>query len=374
MNDVTQTSELPRILLVCASALTAKSFNRLLSERFSIEQVEAAEQGWEQLQQSAEFSVLVCQLALALDDSALLERIRQAASESLSRLPVLLLVGETDEEALRDRAFAAGATDFIHMPFSRQELEARIRLHARLFGLYQNQAALEVGGDNSPVDLLNTLVQEKYFYTRLEQELSFSARHKSSVSACLLQIDDADGIEDQYGKKLLRAVLRAISGVIETRIRREDSYAYLGDATFALLYPVTNGLGAQVATQRLVETIESTTLRHDDQEIKVTLSGGLTSLLPDEELDVEHVMSVLRQRLDKSLRQGGRQIVSSKGELEQGDISLEQALNMIRYNRTDVLKKQIPRLVDEMLPLLAFIKQQNSLEFDRIIDELDDED
>ena len=371
---MTQASDLPRILLVCASGLTAKSFDRLLSERFQIDHVETAQQGWDSLQQGENFSLLVCELQQALDEIALLERVRKAQNDALVHLPVLLLVGEADEESLRDQAFEAGATDFIHMPFSRLELEARVRLHARLYGLYQNQAPVEIGGQDSPTDLLNTVVQEKYFYTRLQQELSFSIRHKSYVSVAMLQIDGADDIEDEHGKKILRAVLRAISGVIESKIRREDSYAYLGDSTFALLYPVTNGLGANVATRRLIEKIEATQLRHEQEELTITISAGLYSFMPDEDQDAERVMSVAEQRLDKAVRQGGAQIVSSKSEQEQNDISIEQALNMIRYNRSDALKKQIPRLVDELMPLLALIKQQNSLEFDRIIDELDDDD
>ena len=374
MNAVTSTADLPRILLVCSSDLSAKAFDRLLSERFQVERVVDAQQGWEQLQQEEGFTLLVCELKQALDEIALLKRVRHAQSEALAHLPVLLLVGEGDEESLRDEAFAAGATDFIHMPFSRLELEARVRLHSRLYGLYQNQAPVEIGGNDSPTDLLNTVVQEKYFYTRLEQELSFSIRHHSYISVCHLQVDGADDIEDQYGKKILRAVLRAISGVIESRIRREDSFAYLGDSTFALLYPVTNGLGANVAIRRLIEKIEATQLRHDQGELKVTISAGLYSLLPGENDDAERVMNVVEQRLDKAVRQGGAQVVSSKSEQENNEISIEQALNMIRYQRSDAVKKQIPRLVDEMMPLLAFIKQKNSLEFDRIIDELDDDD
>ncbi len=370
---MTDTPERPRILLVCESSLASQSLQRILSARFEITPVASAEQGWEALQQRSDFSVLICGLNQALNETALLERIRQAQDDALSHLPVLLLVGEADDEAERDRAFAAGATDFIHMPFSALELEARVRLHARLFGLYQNPTSMELEARGSPAELLNLLTQEKYFYSRLEQELSFSARHKSWVSMSLIQIDRAEDFEDQFGKKILRAVLRAIAAVIESRIRREDSYAFIGDATFALLYPVTNGLGANVATRRLVETIESAQYRHEETELKVTLSAGVYALLPADDSDAERVMNVLQQRLDKARRMGGAQIVSSRSEQEQNEISIEQALNLIRFQRTDALSKQIPRLVDEIMPLLAFIKRQNRQEFDRVIDELGDD-
>ncbi len=373
MSD-SDTSDLPRILLVCRSGSTAKSFSRLLQDQFQIEHVNGAQQGWEQLQQGQPFTLLVCELAQAMDEVSLLERTRKAQSELLVHLPVLLLVGEADEDAIRDQAFEAGATDFIHMPFSSLELKARVQLHARMFGLFQNQAALQITEDNTQTDLLNTLMQEKYFQGRLEQELSFSLRHNAYLSLCMLKVDGADEIEDQYGKKILRALLRAVSGVISRKIRREDSYAFLGDSTFAVLFPVTNGLGAQVATKRLIEKIESTQLRRGEELLTVTLSAGLVSRMPDENDELQHLMDIVEQRLDKATRQGGAQIVSSKSEQEQQTLSLEQALNMIRFGHQDKLPKQIPQLVDNLMPLLTFIKQHNSLEFDRILDELDDGD
>jgi len=365
--------DLPTILLVAASKLTNKSFSRLLSDQFAIVYVESAEQAWESLQTQTALSVVVCELEKAVDENALLERIRRADDKSLASLPVLLLVGERDDEGRCDQAFAMGATDFIHMPFSSIELKTRVRLHSRLFGLLQKDSAFELASQSSPVDLLNTLMQEKYFCNRLEQELSFSSRHKSFVSVCLIKIDDAQSIQQKYSKKIVRAVLRAVAKIIEQMIRREDTYAYFGDETFAILYPVTNGLGANVATKRLVEKIENTQLKHEDSEMNVSLSVGLYSVLPTEDQSAERVMDVIEQRLGKAQKLGGGQIVSSKTELEQTTISIEQALNMISFNRSETLVKQIPQLMDSIMPLLDFIQQNNEIEFNRVLDKVDDE-
>ncbi len=365
--------DLPVILLVTSSTVINKSVNRLLNGQFSIVHADSSEQAWQELKKLTAITVLVCELELATDNSALLERIRRAEDKVLAALPVLLLVGETDDDEHRDQAFSVGATDFINMPFSSVELKTRVRLHSRLYSLSQKDSAFELTGQNSPVDILNTMMQEKYFCNRLDQEISFSARHKSFISACLLKIDDTDAIEEKYGKKVLRSILLAIAKIIEAMIRREDTYAYFGDEMFALLYPVTNGLGATVATNRLVEKIQKTHLKYEGQDISVTLSVGLYSMMPSEEQTAERVMSVLEQRLEKAEKLGGAQIVSSKTELELSNVSIEQALNMISFNRSETLVKQIPQLVDTVMPLLDFIHKNDEIQFNRILDHIDDE-
>ncbi|MCK5665868.1 MAG: diguanylate cyclase [Thiotrichaceae bacterium] len=363
----------PVILLISASSLTAKSFNRLLGEQFQIVHAESSEQAWQTLQDDSAITVVVCELELSIDKMALLERVRRAEDKTLASLPVLLLVGERDAEERRDQAFSVGATDFINMPFSSIELTARVRLHSKLYGLHHKDAAFELSSENSPVDILNSLMQEKYFCNRLDQELSFSARHKSFVSVCLIKVDNVETLEEKFGKKILRAILRAVAKIIEHMIRREDTYAYFGEETFALLYPVTNGLGANIATKRLVEKIQSTQLNHEGQGIGVTLSIGLYSTLPSEDLTAERVLNVIEQRLAKAEKQGGAQIVSSKSELEQNKVSIEQALNMINFNRSESLVKQIPSLMDNIMPLLEFIHDNDEIEFNRILDKFDDE-
>ncbi|MCP4077161.1 MAG: diguanylate cyclase [Gammaproteobacteria bacterium] len=366
-------NDLPAILLITASSLTTRSLNRLIGEQFSIVHAESAEQAWQVLQSEAIIKVVICELEMAINEMALLERVRRAEDKVVASLPVLLLVGESDTEERMDLAFSVGATDFIHMPFSSIELMARVRLHSKLFSLHQKETSFELDSQNSPVDILNSLMQEKYFSNRLEQELSFSARHKSFVSVCLIKLDGADELEEKYSKDILKAVLRAVAKIIEKMIRREDSYAYFGDETFALLYPVTNGIGANTATKRLVEEIHNTLLNHQQQSIKVSLSAGLYSTLPTEELSTERVLSIIEQRLKKAEKKGGGQIVSSKSELEQNKVSIEQALNMINFNRTESLVKQIPGLLDGIMPLLEFIHTNDEMQFNRILDKFDDE-
>jgi len=365
---------LPAILLVAGSAHTAKSIRRLLSDQFTILHAAEPSEAWEMLQNQSAIIAIVCELGKSIDDFALLERLRQAQSNPLASLPVLLLVGESDDAQRRDLAFSVGATDFINMPFSALELTTRVRLHAQLYRLHSQDNEYEISAQNSSIDLLNTLMQEQHFNSRLEQEISFSLRHKSYISVCLLKIDMYDELSDQYGREALSGIIRALGSIVEKQIRREDTYAYLGDSTFALLYPVTNGLGANIATQRLLEQVSTATLKHEDLELTLTMSAGLYSAMPDDRMTVQDVMQTVRQRVDKAQQLGGAQVVSSKTEQEQTELSVEQALNMISYGRSEGLGKQVPQLLAQILPLLKFANQHNESELRDILGSLESSD
>jgi diguanylate cyclase (GGDEF)-like protein len=333
-------------------------------------QVEDAVQGWDALQNDSTISAVICELDLCVDNNALLERIRGAQNKSIASLPVLVLVGEKDSEDQRDRAFSVGASDFITMPFSSTELKARIRLHTRLFGLQKRDASLEVPEQATSIDMLNTLMQEQYFETRVEQELSFSVRHKSFISACHVKVDGADEIGEQYGSKVLTGIVRTLARMIEQHIRCEDAFAYLGNASFAILYPVTNGLGAHLATRRLLDKVEKTALKFGGKEIPVTLSAGLFSEMPDEKQSAQDVLEVIRNRLEKAVQKGGNQIVSNKIQQELSSISVEQALKMLSNNETEGLDKQMPQLLDTLYPLLEFARNHTENDLDGVLDSL----
>jgi len=362
----------PTILLVSGSTQTTRSISRLLSEHFKIVHAPDAANAWNMLQQQSSISLMICALRRAIDHHALLERIRQARDSLLAGLPVMLLVSENDTEEQREQAFAAGATDFIDMPFSGIELKTRARLHAKLYKVYNYDHTQEIKIQDTNVDLLNTLMQQEVFVSRLRQELAFCSRHKSYVSTCLLKICNEDDIEDKYGKKILNPLFRALAGQIEKQIRREDSFAYLGKATFALMFPVTNGLGANVVIKRLMHGIAEMHLKHEGRYIELNTCAALYSLIPDESSKSDDVMQTLEDRLLTAEQKGTGEIVSSRSELENTVISVEQAINKVRYGQTEGLEKSVPELLAKLKPLLQYAREHDELAVQELFDDISD--
>ena len=364
------TEELPVILLVSGSDLIHKSIRRILKEKFKLLHAENVEQAWDILVSENSIRVVLCELGLAINEDALLHRIRNANHKSISVLPVLLMVSESDDEAMLDTAFLNGATDYIDLPLSSTELKVRVRLHAQIYGQYYEDADFELE-QNTPSDLLTGVMQEKFYISRLDQELSFSVRHQLYISSALVKIVDADQIEDRHGRKVLKAINHAVARIIGQQIRREDAFAFLDEESFAVLYPVTNGMGAQVAVRRLVDKIGQTKFKFEDDKIPISVSVGLYSTLPSENQNTDEIMGILQQRVDEAIRMGPGKIVSSKAESEQEIVSLEQGLKMIRTQNTEKITGQLPHLLESVYPLLEYARQQNDASLAALLGRLD---
>ena len=117
-----ETDKKQAILLVSNPTRSADSIRKLLSGHFIGSKVEDAETAWKFLVEKQQITVIICELSLAIDQFGLLERIRNASDKRLAATPILLLIGEKDDENDREKAFRLGATDFINMPFSSTEL------------------------------------------------------------------------------------------------------------------------------------------------------------------------------------------------------------------------------------------------------------
>jgi diguanylate cyclase (GGDEF)-like protein len=215
-------------------------------------------------------------------------------------------------------------------------------------------------------------MQQESFLSRLQQEMSFSIRHKSYISVALVKIYSADDLSDEYGKEVFTAIIRAQANMIEKQIRKEDSYAYLGNATFAILLPVTNGMGANVAINRIMEQLKDMNLKHDGESINASHSAGLYSFLPQESMTADGIIEILDKRLLTAEQKGPSQIVSSKSEVEEAKISVEQALNKIHYGHTDDLDRYLPDLLETLKPLLKFAHKHDEIDLQDLIESLDD--
>jgi len=364
------TSNPKTVLILTDSNLTYKSINRLLKGQFEVLHVEDAEQAWELLLNNTGITVLLADIRLTIDNTALLERVRRSKDGSLQSLPVLLMVGESVEDEELDKSFALGATDFINTPFSTQELQARVRLNANLFIEANKPKEFDLIAQEKAQEQPGDLKQEDYFKSRLQQEISFSMRHKAYVSVCCIKVDNSELIVKQHGKKILLSIIRIVSNLIDRAVRREDIYSFLGNSSFALLFPTTNALGANVALTRILKDVQRTHFKHSGEEFPVTISMGLFSSIPKDSETSDSFMEVSEHRVDTAQKQGGNQIYSGKSDEEKNEMSLEQAINMISHDREQEIIGYIPSLLDTLLPLLDAVQEHKPDELDATLEKI----
>ena len=353
---MTESDKKPAILLVSKPTRSADSIRKLLSSHFIGSKSEDAEAAWKFLVKKPQITVIICELSLAIDQFGLLERIRNASDRNLAAKPVLLLVGEKDSENDREKAFRIGATDFINMPFSSTELTTRVRLHAQLFVNHAMEDTTEIQ-NLAAVNVLQQLAQEKFFKSRLQHELSFSLRHKFSVSVCKLKINNLKSIIAGFDKNAAIAVVQAVAKIMQLTIRGEDILCYLGNAEFCILYPATNRIDAATTVNRFLKNLEKHSIRIAGKRVPVVISGAIASSLANQETTVESLMKAVDEQLAEAISRGGNCIVSLPQPNEDEHISLAKALKMIERDTTDGLSAHVGNLLLEIMPLLEYADQ-----------------
>ena len=291
--------------------------DKLLRGYFSVIKAEDADSGWNQLV-TMPVAVIACDLALAIDNFGLLERIRSARDRSIATKPVLLLIGEQDQVRTSEIALGLGATDFINMPFSSSELITRTRLHAQLFGQPRADPTIEL--EHIPlVNELKQLTNENFFRSRLQHELSFSLRHKNVISICKLRVNRLSRVVAKFEKKAAIAMLRTVARIIQETMREEDVLSYLGNADFCLLYPATNGIEASIAANRILKNIEKHENRIGKKIVPISISGAISSNVASDDTTVEKLMNILDEQLVRAVSQEGNCVVIAPRSKEIGN-------------------------------------------------------
>ena len=357
------------ILLVAKSTTTAKLISKHLGDYFTVQAAKDAESAWEEIIQHRDIALIICDLELSIESFGLLERIRDASDSRLAATPVLLLVGENDDEDKREKAFQNGATDFINLPFTTSELITRVRLHANIYVQHSIEPTIEMQ-QISAVNVLQQLSQVNFFNSRVRQEISFSLRHRSSLSLTKLRLDNMKAIIAGFDKSTAVSVVQAVAKIIQQTMRREDSLCYLGRAEFCVLYPATNGIGATSAVNRIVDSVASRRIRIAGKHIPVTLSGAINSLIANEDSSLESILERLDQSLKQAVANGGNQIVSSIPETDKKSYSLDRAVKLVEAGNTGDLARHSQPLLQSLLPLLDFIDSELELDAQELISRL----
>ncbi len=126
-------------------------------------------------------------------------------------------------------------------------------------------------------DGLTRLFNKRYFLERLDAELKFAQRHGVALSLLLLDLDHFKKINDTMGHLAGDVVLTTIGGVLLKAVRNEDVVARFGGEEFAIILRAIEVEGAHLMAERLRKLVEQTVVPHNSQELRATISIGLTS-------------------------------------------------------------------------------------------------
>jgi diguanylate cyclase (GGDEF)-like protein len=130
-------------------------------------------------------------------------------------------------------------------------------------------------------DGLTGLYNHRYFQEILEKEVTRCRRYHSNLSLIMFDIDFFKKVNDTYGHPAGDQVLMYIAQTAESAVRTSDVVSRYGGEEFAVILPETDQGGMKVFAERLRRSIERITTVVDGKEIRVTISVGGATLMPE---------------------------------------------------------------------------------------------
>ena len=248
-----------RLLIVDDSKVIRVTARKILQQQFETVEPVDGNNAWEVLASDEPFSLVVSDLTMpGMDGFGLLEKIRSSHLPHVSKIPVIIITGANDSESTKQRATEAGATDFIGKPFDAVHLLARTQAHADAYNteqtLTEETMTLE---DQALVDPSSGLPNEMAFLERGQQQLSYAARHNSTLALFYIDIDNFGDLFMKHGEAATIEAVRAVAGVLNACIRQEDIAARTGTSRFALLLPGMNNDGIRNLAERIISEVST---------------------------------------------------------------------------------------------------------------------
>ncbi len=231
-------------------------------------------------------------------------------------IPVIILSAKTSTQEKVFGLEEAGADDYLPKPVDVSELKARVYACLRTKALRdelkrknrQLEEVLQRMETLAMTDQLTGLFNRRYFTQVIEKEFGRTLRHKHSLSCLMIDIDHFKMINDEYGHHAGDEVLKELSQLMTSSVRRTDTLARWGGEEFIILLPETAKEGAlQVASKIL----SSVSVRQFSQaSSRITVSIGV-AVVPGTQIDAaEKLISEADRALYRAKTEGRNRIVT----------------------------------------------------------------
>lgn len=351
-------SERLTVLVADDSRVIRKAFSRVMADHYELIEAEDGQAAWDQLQANDEICAVFSDWEMPhMDGIELAQNIRNSKNPRIRALPLIMVTSKTEDEATKQAAFDAGATDFVAKPFDTTELLARAKVHVKRIDVSGQQDS-----GQAVMDPDNRIGNAQYFQQQGAQMLAFANRHNLPMSVALIGIDNLQAQAKLHGadEKQIDEFVLTVGTHMSEKMRKEDSIARLGKAIFGVLLSSADIKTAYFFAERLNKSLAKESFLLNGEEMKVTVSVGIESSEPSRKRQIAGLMKTARERLVLAARTGNEIRPQLKVRKQQRKLdSLDKALSLVVNKRADDV--DLGYLMKRLFPLLVhFDKKLNT--------------
>jgi diguanylate cyclase (GGDEF)-like protein len=137
--------------------------------------------------------------------------------------------------------------------------------------------------ENSRVDFLTGMINQRGFHEALRGERERASRLEAPTSLAYIDLDNFKLVNDRFGHQTGDSVLASVGRTLRDSIRNIDLAGRLGGDEFCVLLPNTDAAGARVIIEKLNEAL-SDVMKTSDWYVTFSI-GAVTFLRPAKSAD-----------------------------------------------------------------------------------------
>ena len=247
-------------------------------------------------------------------------------SEAGDWTPIIFLSG-LDNELDVWRGIEVGGDDYLVKPVKPIVLMAKLRAMRRLLDMRRRlvsmsaelHAANQKLNEMVEVDALTGLVNRRGFDRLLHNEIVAARRDGTPLTLMLCDLDHFKLFNDASGHLQGDACLKEVGRLLrEVCVRPRDVASRYGGEEFALILPNTPRSGAMTFARALGKLLKVRAITHTNSPLgdTLTLSGGITTCVPDNSTNAESLIMRADQALYAAKAQGRNRFFSFEMQMD----------------------------------------------------------
>ncbi|RZT10371.1 diguanylate cyclase (GGDEF) domain-containing protein [Duganella sp. CF402] len=276
-DDLRPGDDLPQVLVVDDDRSTRSTLRHTLQrDGFRVEEASDGQQALSMLTRFQPDVILMDAMMPVMDGFTACARMQELPNGA--DIPVLMITALQDNSSV-ERAFAAGASDYIPKPIHYAVLSQRVR---RIIEANRAEKRIRHLAYN---DVLTSLPNRTLFFELLAKSIDHARSNEQQVAVLFMDLDRFKYVNDNLGHAVGDRLLQAVAQRVRQTVRSDDTVARLGGDEFTVvLNQLDNPAAAATAAHNIVRSL-SVPFPIDGHEIFVTASVGI-AMFPHDGSDV----------------------------------------------------------------------------------------